>query len=65
MGVSIAAVDDIDGIKQTTQGAKVWVERIQEETFKHATKLMQLHMRKLVVLHPVHGGIMGRAYLPR
>lgn len=49
-GVSIEVVGDIDRIKWIAQGAKVWVEGIQKEAFKHAEELVQVRSRALAAL---------------
>ena len=52
-GVSSEVVGDIDRIKRISQGAKVWIEGIQEVAFKHAKELVQVHNRALVALSTI------------
>ena len=49
-GVSSEVVGDIDKIKQIAQGAKVWIEGIQEIAFKHAEESVQVHNMALATL---------------
>ena len=49
-GVPIEVVGDIDRIKWTAQGAKIWIEGIQEVAFKYAEELVQMHNRALAAL---------------
>ena len=51
--VSTEVVGDIDRIKWIAQGAKVWVEGIQEEAFKHAVELVLVHSMALATLSKI------------